>query len=161
MIFGFFSRWKKAGRAVGVTGGAGKLCAFDADGNVVSAGVTAADVGGKYYRHCIRIDFKSSTDYFPGVVQYEIISKSSAALNTWAKVRDATPTTEFVATGGWQDLMSGYTCLVSAGNRSGSGSSAELVFRAFYYNTQINALPTVAVANSTNCDVSDSVTEIK
>lgn len=160
-MFGFFNKWKRAGKGVGVSGGAGKLCAFDKDGNVVSAGVSVADVGGKYYRHCIRIDFKSGTDYFPGVVQYEIINKSSSELNTWAKVRDATPTTEFIASGGWQDLMTGYTCLISAGNRSGSGSGAELVFRAFYYNEQINALPTVAVANGTNCDVADSVTEIK
>lgn len=44
MIFGFFSRWKKAGRAVGLTGGAGKLAYFDNDGNVVASDKTPSDI---------------------------------------------------------------------------------------------------------------------
>lgn len=67
MIFGFFSRWKKAGKATGVTGGAGKLCAFDKDGNVVSAGVTAEEVGGKLYRHVIRL-YTTNVDTTSGPV---------------------------------------------------------------------------------------------
>ena len=72
-MFGFFNKWKRAGKGVGITGGAGKLCAFDKDGNVVSAGVTAADVG-KYYRHCIRIE--ASNDWQPGNVYFEIINNA-------------------------------------------------------------------------------------
>ena len=93
MIFGFFSRWKKAGRATGITGGAGKLCAFDKDGNVVSSGIAADDVGGKLYQHTVTIQNDTVTAGDPvGLATYYIFNRSSTALNTWAKLRDATPT---------------------------------------------------------------------
>ena len=53
MIFGFFSRWKKAGRAVGISNGSGKLCMFDKDGNVISSGIDPESVSSHLYRHDI------------------------------------------------------------------------------------------------------------
>ena len=146
-MFGFFNKWKRAGRAVGLTGGAGKLCAFDADGNVVSAGVTAADVGGKYYRHCIRIE--ASGDWQPGNVYFEIINKSSAALNTWAKVRDATPTTRILAS-------------VAYIKRQGTGATANLRVYATYYGGETHSIESDAYISEVDiAGVTDEVTEIK
>lgn len=92
MIFGFFSRWKKGSKAVGVTGGAGKLCCFDKDGNVVSSGITADDVG-KIYQHTVTLTADSVVADAPEAsVTYVIYNRSSTPLTTWAKLRDATPT---------------------------------------------------------------------
>lgn len=44
MFTGLFARWKKAGRAVGLTGGAGKLAYFDNDGNVVASDKKPSDI---------------------------------------------------------------------------------------------------------------------
>lgn len=159
MIFGFFSRWKKASKATGITGGAGKLCAFDKDGNVVSAGVTAADVG-KYYRHCIRIE--ASGDWQPGNVYFEIINKSSAALNTWAKVRDATPTTRILATGGYYDYINAKYTVAAYIKRQGTGATANLRVYATYYGGETHNTESDAYIAETNiAGVTDEVTEIK
>lgn len=126
MIFSFFSRWKKAGRATGVTGGAGKLCAFDKDGNVISSGVSADDVG-KIYQHTVTIMNDTIVSGDPvGLATYTIFNRSNTPLNTWAKLRDATPTdyipcTGFCEYGLTETKVPGYRI-----HRVGSGASGVL-----------------------------------
>ena len=91
-MFGFFNKWKRAGKGVGLTGGVGKLAMFDKDGNVVSSGIAADDVG-KIYQHTVTLMTDSVVSDAPeAVVTYVIYNRSSTPLTTWAKLRDATPT---------------------------------------------------------------------
>ena len=98
-MFGFFNKWRRAGRGVGIKNGVGKLAMFDQDGNVVSSGVSADGVG-KIYQHTVTIQNDTVTAGDPvGLATYTIFNRSSTALNTWAKLRDATPTDYIPCTG--------------------------------------------------------------
>ena len=129
-MFGFFNKWKRAGRGVGVTGGAGKLCAFDKDGNVVSSGIAAADVGGKLYQHTITLtaDTGSPAD---AEVTYVLYNRSSATLNTWAKLRDATPTYSTLCCGYFIYGGSGVRYQAVHVYRQGTGTNARITAETY------------------------------
>lgn len=61
-MFGFFNKWKRAGKGVGISGGVGKLAMFDKDGNVVSSGISVEGLDVKIYRHAIRWSASDDSD---------------------------------------------------------------------------------------------------
>jgi hypothetical protein len=131
-MFGFFNKWKRAGKGVGITGGAGKLCAFDADGNVVSAGVSAADVGGKLYEHHVQLVSSGMTaGQADLILDFTLLSRSSAPLNTYAKVRDALPQSKTIAVGSfyYDQAQSRFPAIYIY--RYGSGSSARMLIETY------------------------------
>lgn len=79
-MFGFFSRWRKAARGIGIEGGVGKLCAFDKDGNVISSGIAAADVSKHLYQHTVTLlhDIDEFGDY-----NFTFLSTSGTAVMDW------------------------------------------------------------------------------
>ena len=79
-MFDFFNKWKRAGKGVGISGGAGKLCAFDKDGNVISSGFAAADVSKHLYQHTITLlhDIDEFGDY-----NFTYLSTSSSPVMDW------------------------------------------------------------------------------
>lgn len=158
MIFGFFSRWKKAGRATGVTGGAGKLCAFDKDGNVVSSGIAADDVGRKLYQHTVTLTADSGSPA-DAEIQYVLYNRSASPLNTWAKLRDATPT--------YTTLCCGYFIYGGGGvryqavrvYRQGTGTNARITAET-YLGTGQSMPAFYDFENATSYEPTDHVKEI-
>lgn len=131
MIFGFFSRWKKAGRATGVTGGAGKLCKFDKDGNVV-ASAAEPDNAMPLYIHTVTLNSNIIVDDVPeAYANIQIINRSAAQLNTWAKLRNAMPTRSDMITmvnGSFE--IGGTRPAISCIYRDGTGSGAKIIAEA-------------------------------
>ena len=130
-MFGFFNKWKRAGRGVGVTGGAGKLCVFDKDGNVVSSGIAADDVG-KIYQHTVTLMTDSIVSDAPeAVVTYVIYNRSSTPLTTWAKLRDATPTYPTLCSGSFYYTPATARFPAVHVYRQGTGSNARITAETY------------------------------
>lgn len=128
MIFGFFSRWKKAGKASGVTGGAGKLCAFDKDGNVISSGIDPDDISHEpLYIHYISLQTDEDTAGAPtAIVTFSLITRSQDTLHTWAKLRDAVPQQPQLCAGSFYYSAATVRFDANVIYRNGSGSTATL-----------------------------------
>ena len=123
-MFGFFNKWKRSGRGVGIKNGVGKLAMFDQDGNVISSGVSADDVR-KIYQHTVTLPDRNLISGEPmGEATYTILSRSSAPLNTWAKLRDATPVTRIPCSGYCYFGMTEVWCVGITIHRVGTGSDA-------------------------------------
>lgn len=160
MIFGLFSRWKKAGRATGVTGGAGKLCAFDKDGNVVSSGIAADDIGGKLYQHTVTLTADSVVADAPeATVTYVIYNRSSTPLTTWAKLRDATPTYPTLCSGSFYYTPASARFPAVHVYRQGSGTNARITAET-YLATGMTMPPFFDLDNGNTYNPTDTVKEI-
>jgi len=159
MIFGFFSRWKKGSKAVGVTGGAGKLCCFDKDGNVVSSGVSADGVG-KIYQHTVTLTADSVVADAPeATVTYVIYNRSSTPLTTWAKLRDATPQSPTLCSGSFYYTPASARFPAVHVYRQGSGTNARITAET-YLATGMTIPPFFDLDSGNTYNPTDTVKEI-
>ena len=121
-MFAFFSRWKRASRAVGVTSGTGKLCKFDKDGNVVSSGISPDDIPTPtvYYMHYVSL----SDDTNNGTFYIQIINKSVDSINTFEKLWNAlNPAVPQPATGWFYHSGSTTRTTIMTVQKSGNAES--------------------------------------
>lgn len=156
-MFGFFNKWRRAGRGVGIKNGVGKLVMFDVDGNVVSSGVSADGVG-KIYQHTVTLtaDTGSPAD---AEVQYVLYNRSSAPLNTWAKLRDATPTYTTLCCGYFLYGTSGVRYQAVRVYRQGTGTNARITAET-YLGTGQSMPAFYDFENETTYNPTDHVKEI-
>ena len=92
-MFGFFNKWRKAGRGVGISGGVDKLAAFDKDGNVVSSGIAKTAVLTTMYQHNIHWSATDESDT-TFEIYLTVYSKSVTALDA-AHFYSALPDPEY------------------------------------------------------------------
>lgn len=157
-MFGFFNKWRRAGRGVGIKNGVGKLCQFDADGNVIASSVSPSDVGGKLYQHTVTLTADSGSPA-DAEVQFVIYNRSSAPLNTWAKLRDATPTYTTLCCGYFLYGGGGVRYQAVRVYRQGTGTNARITAEA-YLGTGQSMPAFYDFENATSYDPTDHVKEI-
>ena len=129
-MFGFFNKWRRAGRGVGIKNGVGKLAMFDQDGNVVSSGIAADDVGGKLYQHTVTLTADSGSPA-DAEVTYVLYNRSATELSTWAKLRDATPTYPTLCSGYFLYGTSGVRYQAVHVYRQGTGTNARITAETY------------------------------
>lgn len=158
-MFGFFNKWKRAGRGVGVSGGVGKLAMFDKDGNVVSSGIAADDVG-KIYQHTVTLTADSVVADAPeATVTYVIYNRSSTPLTTWAKLRDATPQSPTLCSGSFYYTPASARFPAVHVYRQGSGTNARITAET-YLATGMTMPPFFDLYTGNTYNPTDAVKEI-
>ena len=158
-MFGFFNKWRRAGRGVGIKNGVGKLAMFDQDGNVVSSGVSADGVG-KIYQHTVTLTADSVVADAPeAVVTYVIYNRSSTPLTTWAKLRDATPQSPTLCSGSFYYASATARFPAVHVYRQGSGTNARITAET-YLMTGMTIPPYFDLDTGNTYNPTDAVKEI-
>lgn len=152
-MFGFFSRrWRRAGQAVGISGGADKLAKFDADGNVVSSGIDADDVAGKLYHHYISVTVNDTTE--PTYLSIEGYTYTSNKIQTFGALVNFVYKREYVHVSGplYNDSASAY---MQAWYAQASTTQAIEVFTTLL--TGMTQPASIVINNSSTLSITDTV----